>query len=261
MDQYMGKTLLLPLVAMGSVPQYAVQTLIDNKKQEFRKEIIQSPYVYPFSGCNMSILEIANGVKNEKKDEIDLISPWELYSHANINNNQIEIMQMHSPIIPGCESLYIKQLAQIIKERGYRSLIILDAQDKGLCHDDNNDINDNFKDNYNEIQYWCNKTVSKLKMEDNKFSLNEENSTTANFGNFLKFLVQEIENLGEDISIQYYSISVYEGWNGPAAKKLLEAVGFKGGKEANIIEMGENVGKQLVGVINAGNENCEGIFN
>lgn len=256
MNQKTEKTLLLPLVAMGSVPQYAVQTLIDNKRQALKKETIQSPYVYPFSGSNMSILEIATGVKNENTEmgnKIDLISPWELYSNDdNISNNQIEIMQMHSPIIPGCESLYIKQLAQIVKEKEYRSLIILDAQDKGLWHDD-----DNVKDNNNEIQYWCNQTVSKLKMDNEKSDLNRKND----FGNFLKFLIQEIENLGEDISIEYYSISVYEGWNGPAVKKLLEFVGLSNDEKESVVEMGENVGKQLVGIISASSENCEGIFN
>lgn len=102
----MVKTLTLPIVGVENLAQYAVQEMID-KRGDLVKRYIDSDYVYPYT----------SGAKN------DYSTGWEHY----VADNEDDIMQLHSPVIAGCESLFAKQLATVVAECGYTRVILVDA--------------------------------------------------------------------------------------------------------------------------------------
>ncbi|KAG0671376.1 hypothetical protein C6P40_003782 [Pichia californica] len=202
-----GKTLVLPLVAMGSVPH----------------------------GREMSIEEVAHGIKSNDKTDGELVSPWELYYEKSKDKdviNDIELMQMHSPIIPGCESLYVKQLVKIIRERGYTKILILDARDRGLFPTD-------------DIIRWSNRTVKNMSINNNEIIEKDNDICTA--GNLIRFIAEEVGSIGDDIIVECHAVSVYEGWNGPAVASLVASVGLDAVKNGEDLV---SISKEVLGVYN-----------
>lgn len=79
-----------------------------NKRSGLVKRYVDSDYVYPYtSGCDG---EYSTG--------------WEHYIAEEDGEG---IMQLHSPIIAGCESLFVKQLAGIVNEYGYEKVVLVDC--------------------------------------------------------------------------------------------------------------------------------------
>lgn len=229
------KTLVVPLVAMGSVPQYAVQLVIDGQRGQLVKQAVDSLYVYPFAGREMSIAEVAAGTAGSRAETADqMVSPWELYHPREAGDGDVEYMQMHSPVIPGCESLYVKQLVAIVKERGYRRVVLLDAVDKGLWHGETAAGASSQPSETDlagvSVLRWGNRTLGGMKLaaEGDGETPGEDGPSVEEWPGPLVRLVGEAIDAAaaaEDVAVEAFAVPVYDGWNGPAARALLAAAG------------------------------------
>ena len=231
------KTLVVPLVAMGSVPQYAVQLIIDGRREQLQKQAIKSLFVYPFAGREMSVAEVVGG---RAAGTGEMVSPWELYyaddgAAGGDDADLVEYMQMHSPVIPGCESLYVKQLVAIIKERGYGRVVLLDSLDKGLWHGDAPaaamppDAESEAPGDVSVLR-WGNRTLGGMKLEGDEAPVNEAAGLAGWPGPLVRLVSEQVDAAGEDVAVEAVAVPVYDGWNGPAARALIQAAGVGGTK-------------------------------
>jgi hypothetical protein len=243
------KTLVVPMVAMGCVPQYAVQTAIDKNRDLYDKTDIDSMYIYPFTSGDLTLKEVISGKKlynkninNNNKNDMNnkMCNPWELYMNKDKDNGNgkdiLDFMQFHAPVIPGCESLFVKQLMKVIHGKGYTHIIILDAKDKGLWHGERNE-------DASELLHWANKGVGRINLgEENILSHKREEQYISS--EETGPVVQLLDELCEmDIDIDYYAVCVYEGWNGPAVKQLLDVVGI----DVEIDDDDDDIGVEISG--------------
>lgn len=218
----MDKTLALPLVAMGNVPQIAIQLAVDFRKDQLAKTTIYSTYQYPFVGPDLSVGEASNRVIGKRKD---LARPLHLYrGHGGTSEPRVDYLQLHSPIIPGCESLFIKELVKLIEHEQYTKIMVFDAKDRGLWHGENATLVEE------RVLHWGNQTLSGLHLDDDddhdvadtrrgKGGDSEELPSVNDTNPFVRFLV----NMLPETEIDYYAVSVYDGWNMDAAYALLDA--------------------------------------
>lgn len=222
------KTLVVPLVAMGSVPQYAVQLVIDARREQLHKQPIDSLYVYPFAGREMSVAEVVGG---RAASAGEMVSPWELY-YSDEDGADADYMQMHSPVIPGCESLYVKQLVQLVRQRGYARVVLLDALDKGLWHGDS-PVAPTPPGPESEVPpdvpvlRWGNRTLGGMKLAvDDETPAGQTDDADASAvwpGPLVRLVGEQVDAAGEDVAVEALAVPVYDGWNAPAARALLRA--------------------------------------
>lgn len=221
----MTRTLVVPLVSMASVPQYTVQLAIDSQCEHLKKENIDSLFLYPFTSSNLSISEIINGDNKTTPGKPHVLTtPLEIYIHDSGN---MDFLQLHSPIIPGCESLFIKQILQIL-DGSYTNIIILDSKDKGLWHGNTSS---------DAVLHWANKTISKIQLDDKK-DKDEfiELENIAETSPIVSLFLENIDVSVNDLCIDYYAVSVYDGWNWPAVGALLRAIGVKADIPSKVVD-------------------------
>lgn len=218
------KTIVLPLIGMGNVPQYAVQSVIDKKKYT-KRSIIDSLYLYPFVGSDISIIQ----AKQDFNTEIgELTSPLELYENVGCDD-YTDMLQLHSPIIPGCESLFVKQITDIINNGNYTHVVVLDSRDKGLWHGKSEIEGEivEFEGGEGEgegVIHWKNQTISN--MDINKDEINTPQEDDHAIGNNTLLLLNE-QLSPEAVEIDYYAVNVYEGENWKSIDLLLRKSGVQ----------------------------------
>lgn len=212
----MTRTLVIPLVSMGSVPQYTVQLAVDSQLPQLTKQNIDSLFMYPFTSSNLAISEIISGDRASPADKPHaLTTPLELYVNKD---GVMDFVQLHSPIIPGCESLFVKQILKLINE-SYTNLIVLDSKDKGLWHGDATDEG---------VLHWANKTLSKIQLDDKKAKEQfVELENVAETSPIVSLFLENLDISVNDLCIDYYAVNVYDGWNWPAVGSLLAAIGVE----------------------------------
>lgn len=123
----MTKKLILPLIGIGNIGQYACQKLVD--EGYVSKETIDTNYLYPFSSKPMAIAELKGDSPPVASKE--LVKPLQLY---NLDPNT-DVLQFYSPIITGCEVQLFRQISKIIKEKDYDKIVLIDSTDRGLAGD------------------------------------------------------------------------------------------------------------------------------
>lgn len=111
----------MPLVGVENLAQYAVQRAID-ERDNLVKHHVDSDYVYPYTIGDVSAAE---ALKGETVTNKGYGSGWEHYK--SVEKADSDIMQLHAPIIAGCESLFAQQLAGIVAEEGYSTVVLMDA--------------------------------------------------------------------------------------------------------------------------------------
>ena len=174
---------------MGNVSQWAVNTMIENSSDN-DKIPLDGKYLYPFI--------------NEKGDTP--LCKW-----CNVNTS-IDVIQLLSPIIPGYESLFIKQIVKEIIEGEYEKIIVMDSLDRGI---------------YDEgLRIWRKNSISELNINNN--SNDEITIPLEDTSLFMRLLVNTLsEQLGEEefkIAMEWIAVSVYDGINIDAVNTLLKKV-------------------------------------
>lgn len=183
------KTIIIPCVGMGNVSQWAVNTMIENSSNK-NKIPLDGKYLYPFI--------------NEKGDTP--LCKW-----CNVKKD-IDVIQLLSPIIPGYESLFIKQIVKEIIEGEYEKIIVMDSLDRGI---------------YDEgLRIWRKNSIGELNINNN--SNDETTIPLEDTSLFMRLLVNTLsEQLGEEefkIAMEWIAVSVYDGINIEAVNTLLKKV-------------------------------------
>lgn len=208
------------MIAMGSVPQYAVQAVLDTLKGEgarLQKKAVDSLYLYPYVGGDLTVKEALRG-ESSSSSSPDLAYPWEHYvveeSGGSRPGADADFLQFHSPVIPGCETLFVRQLLALVGAGGYERVVILDAKDRGLWHGAEAAFGGD------RVLHWGNKTVAKLHLETalHPEARVEELPAVQDTCNLVHYLA---DTAGVDLDLEYYAVSVYDGWNGAAVSALL----------------------------------------
>lgn len=143
-DMESNKRVVVPVVNIGNIGQYVCQTLIErayaDKECSVEKTGIDTDYLYPFSGKYKTIAEARNGDVDVDVDGVNdgvndgvLVTPLEKYVMSN-SKDGVDVIQLHSPIIPGCESRFFSQLQQHI--HGYEEVVVVTSADRGLFEED-----------------------------------------------------------------------------------------------------------------------------
>lgn len=176
---------------MGNVSQWAVNTMIENSSNK-NKIPLDGKYLYPFI--------------NEKGDTP--LCKW-----CNVKKD-IDVIQLLSPIIPGYESLFIKQIVKEIIEGEYEKIIVMDSLDRGI---------------YDEgLRIWRKNSISELNINNDSDSNDEITITLEDTSLFMRLLVNTLsEQLGEEefkIAMEWIAVSVYDGINIEAVNTLLKKV-------------------------------------
>jgi proteasome chaperone 2 len=230
------KTVVVPLVGMANVPQYAAQLAIDAHRPQLTKRHVYSRYLYPFLGGDLTVQERMDGKTRDDDDDDDsnavFAYPWEVYTVQENSVGIPDIMQFRSPIVPGCESLFVKQLIQEIKEGQYERIIVLDSKDRGLWHgeaaaeveaDGKSEGGDE-----GEVMQWHSVSLRDLTVDDSTNTGNTEKMCTLQSieetSPVVRLLVDQLNGL--EVSVHYAAVAVYEGWNWPAVEALQRQAGL-----------------------------------
>lgn len=118
------KTLILPIVGVENLAQYSVQRAID-ERDNLVKHHVDSDFVYPFTIGDLSVQEALDDSGTVAGNRNEYGTGWEHY--VSTDKDDTDIMQLHAPIIAGCESLFAKQFSQIVAEHGYKKIVLIDT--------------------------------------------------------------------------------------------------------------------------------------
>jgi proteasome chaperone 2 len=221
------KTVVVPLVGMANVPQYAAQLAIDAHRSQLTKRHVYSRYLYPFLGGDLTVKERMDGKTRDDDDSNAVFAyPWEVYTAQENSVGIPNIMQFRSPIVPGCESLFVKQLIQEIKEGQYERIIVLDSKDRGLWHGEAEAGADGRDEG--EVMQWHSVALRDLTVDDSTNTGNTEKMCTLQSieetSPVVRLLVDQLNGL--EVSVNYAAVAVYEGWNWPAVEALQRQAGL-----------------------------------
>lgn len=141
-------TLILPIVSIGNVPQLSIDLLVNNIAPDVELiGYLDNLYLVPFASPIDSVSESKTDVKQ------GISTSLELY-HSESKN--ITILQQRSPILPGCNKLFIENLlAPFISSSGFKKILILESKDLGLKDD---------KFDGKNFQLWSNNITEKFSM-------------------------------------------------------------------------------------------------
>ncbi|CUS21356.1 LAQU0S03e00694g1_1 [Lachancea quebecensis] len=121
------KTLLLPLVSTGNVPQLMTDLVLHSLDSEFEfVRELDSLYVYPFTGP-IDYVEGSGSNLYRTNPEKTFTTPVELFFNPKL---ELYVIQQRSPILPHYENQFCKNvIAPLIGELNIGSLVVTDATD------------------------------------------------------------------------------------------------------------------------------------
>ena len=181
------KTLIIPTVGVSNVPQLVVQKLLEWNSSTYLKKLDPS-YLYPYVATNAMVTH----------------SPLELYTLAN----EIGIIQLHSPVLPGYEYQFAQQIRTVALAEGIDRIVVIDSKDRG-----------------EKIGWEWFSSGASLEHLMGTLSLSDEDHIVQIGRNATCPLVELIE----DIPLDYYSVRVYEGPNAPAVGEMANLIGKREG--------------------------------
>lgn len=116
-----GKTLIIPSVSIGNVPQLSVDLLLHNLPFEWACSMDHT-LLYPFASP-------VDSLDDEEPIDRGISTGIELYVDET---HGLALVQQRSPILPGYGYKFVQYLSQFIKESQFQSVVVLDSQDYTL---------------------------------------------------------------------------------------------------------------------------------
>lgn len=123
-------------------------------------------------------------------------SPLELYTLEN----EVGMIQLHSPVLPGYESQFAQQIKSVVQKEGIDRIVVIDSKDRG-----------------EKIGWeWFSNAGGSLEQMMGSLSLSDDDHIIQIAKNETCPLVELLDG----VFVDYYSVRVYEGPNGPAVDEM-----------------------------------------
>ncbi|UZJ54255.1 hypothetical protein CBS101457_003575 [Exobasidium rhododendri] len=124
-----GHTLIIPCVSIGSVPQLAIDALIE---PENATKIFGQPAQLISTLDHRFCVPFLGGVQLGDSEEALPQGPLRVYSFERA---KVTVLQQRSPIIKSRKQDYVKNLIKWIKQQGFMDVVVLTSLDAGLRND------------------------------------------------------------------------------------------------------------------------------
>ncbi|CAB4254637.1 similar to Saccharomyces cerevisiae YKL206C ADD66 Protein involved in 20S proteasome assembly [Maudiozyma barnettii] len=238
------KTLILPLISTGNVPQLTTDLILHSLSNEFRfVKSLDSTYVHPFVGALDYSLNDGEPILYKSYPDKKFSSALELFYNDSKN---LYVIQQRTPIIQGYINNFIKEIViPVIEELRITDVTILDsygALDESIINhkfNNNTNIGVNNVDPFYSIGVCKLEGIGSLSDEfDSVLNLKTDPNTAMHYTNSLlefsqRSLLQEISTdqqifkiifhlinsqLGSLMNVKYCSFFVHEGDNSLDAK-------------------------------------------
>ncbi|SMN19352.1 similar to Saccharomyces cerevisiae YKL206C ADD66 Protein involved in 20S proteasome assembly [Maudiozyma saulgeensis] len=238
------RTLILPLISTGNVPQLTTDLILHSLSNEFRfVKSLDSTYVHPFVGALDYSLHDGKPILYESDPNKRFSSALELFYNESKN---VYVIQQRTPIIQGYINNFIKEIIiPVIKEFQITDVTILDSygalDESIISHKFNNNTNMGITnvDPFYSVGICNLEGIGSLSDEfDSILNLKTDPNTAMHYTNSLlefskKSLLQEISTdqqifkiifhlinsqLGSLTKVKYCSFFVHEGDNSLDAK-------------------------------------------
>lgn len=195
-------TLIVPTVAIGNVPQLAIDLLLQTLKFD-KVGVLDSVYLYPFAS---PIDVAATGLDAEYKDT-RISNALEVYFNEDHN---LTVIQQRSPIIPSFRLNFVKEIIQpFIVDSKFSKIVILDSSDAGLVE----------QYNYGDIQLYTNEDILNKSLEaltlDKSDPIKLSSKIPYDYTLYARDLINTVDelNVATKIELNVLVIFVYEGDN------------------------------------------------
>ncbi|GMM29783.1 hypothetical protein DAMA08_025280 [Martiniozyma asiatica (nom. inval.)] len=207
------KTLIIPTVSISHLPQHVVNLFIASFPNHTPIPL-DPTYLYAYVSSKASLITTIN---------MHPIQPT------------IQALQLHSPVLPGYESLFAEQIKEVVIKEGIDHVIVIDSKDRGFLGDDQarlvywttNSNDEDLADLFTHLQIESNtateNTLSKLNS-----SIRTEDTCS---------LVQFLSSGLNGIRIDYYGLYLYPGDNWADVADMATVVAGRLGLELNNSEV------------------------
>lgn len=204
---FAASRLVIPSISVGNVPQLTVDLLIHNFGFQLVGRL-DPVFTYPFaSGADYVAGEEQTGKPGGYSTSLDIFHSEEL---------KLTVLQQRSPVLPGYQVNFIKQLVQFVEEYDFNGVVVLDSTDcstvANINFENPFDVYTNEKELVDKFQQLNIQTAASIS-EPQQTLQQDQQQDEQQISQFSSFVIKLVHSLNSSTNVLAITMYVYEGDN------------------------------------------------